>query len=105
VPLHAVAVRGTGRATVPAYGLADAEHRVEKELGERLPDAVVAIGSVERPPVGPKIVEEFLVQYSVRLKVEVEAPDVAAARSAAFRSVRGRLEGSRYARTAWEAPR
>ena len=38
-----MAVRGAGRVELAAYGLADAEHQVEKELRALWPDAVVEL--------------------------------------------------------------
>ncbi len=102
--MHRLAIAGDGRVTVPAYGLADAEHRVEKEIAKRLPGADVSILAVERPRDDPRIVEEFEVHYQVRVELEVAAADAAEARKLAFRSARASLAGSRYVRTVWDAP-
>jgi hypothetical protein len=104
VETHRVPVAGGGRVTVPAYGLADAEHRVEKEIARRLAGATVSIVAVERPGGEPRIVEEFSVEYRVTVTLEVEAAHPREARIAAFRAARSALEDSRYVRTVWEAP-
>ena len=99
-----VRVRGEGRVGVPAHGLADAEHRVEKELGRLFPEARVEVTEVARPAGAPRIVEELAVSYRVDASVEVEADSPDEARRAAFRLARSRLESSRYRMTAWSAP-
>lgn len=96
---------GTGRVELAAFGVADAEHRVEKEIRQHLPEARVSIGSVERSAHPPRIVEEFTVSYTVRLTLSVTGEDVEAARSAAFRATREMLSGSRYERTVWDVER
>ena len=53
---HAVAVRGTGRVELPAYGLADAEHQVEKELRALWPGATVEVTDVARTDPAARIV-------------------------------------------------
>jgi hypothetical protein len=105
VPSFEILVEGRGSVVLPAFGLADAEHRVEKEIRQRLPDALVSIHSVERPPGTSHIVEEFSVSYGLRMRVPVDAADGDAAGPAAFRALRDRLEGTRYERTRWEQVR
>jgi len=100
-----VKVAGAGTVELAAYGIADAEHRVEKEIRRLIPSASVAIASVERPTDSSRIVEEFSVTYRLRLTVSIDARDDAAAASAAFRSVRESLAGTRYDRTRWEIGR
>jgi outer membrane PBP1 activator LpoA protein len=99
---HSVAVRGTGRVELPAYGLADAEHQVEKEIRALWPDATADVLDVARADDGSRIVEEFRVRYRVRGAVAVDAESLADARKAALRMLRERFTGSRYERVAWE---
>jgi hypothetical protein len=102
--LHEIEVRGIGRVELPAYGVADAEHRVEKEIRALLSDSRVEILRVERPVNSDRIVEEFTVGYRIVRQTKVEADTQEKARSAAFRESRARLAGSRYLRTEWSAP-
>lgn len=98
--LRRVRVRGRGRVLVSAYGIADAEHLVEKELARLCPEAAVRIEEISR--AGPhRIVEEFDVTYIIDSVVEVTANSEKEAVAAAFRQARHRLEGSRYAGTRW----
>ena len=84
-----------------AYGIADAEHLVEKELALLWPEATVVIGGISR--IGPaRIVEEFRIGYRIRGTVEVEADTPAEAVPAAFRALQQRTSGSRFERTVWE---
>jgi hypothetical protein len=87
---------------VVAYGLADAEHLVEKEIRQRLPDATVEVTGIERVPGSGQIAEEFRAEYCVRAAVEAEGEDAASARRAALVHMRERLAGSRYQRIEWE---
>ena len=97
-------VRGRGRATVAAYGMADAEAQVEKELGRLWPAAVVQVEEVSRR--GPaRIVEEFEVRYTVRGVAEVEAEHEHDAPRVAFRQLQDRFDGSRFSQTSWEEDR
>lgn len=102
---HAVAARGAGRVELPAYGLADAEHQVEKEVRALWPDASVEVTDVARPEGAGRIVEEFRVSYRVRGTVTVEAETEEEARRTALRTLRERFTGSRHARIAWEVVR
>jgi hypothetical protein len=88
--------------TLAGYGLADAEHRVEKEVRAIWPECAVQVLDVARPPGSDRIVEEFAVRYRLRGTVEVEAETPAAARAAALRLLRERFAGTRYARVAWD---
>ena len=92
-----VRLRGTGRVDVPAYGIADAEHLVEKELSRAWPDARVEILQVGRSEGEGRIVEGFAVSYRIRAEVVAGGPA-----SEAFRIARAKLEGTRYGRTEWE---
>jgi hypothetical protein len=96
-----VRVRGSGRALVAAYGVADAEHQVEKELSVLLPEAAVEVLEVGRTGTG-RIVEEFAVAYRLRVALAVPAPSPDEARRDALRTLRDRFAGTRYERVAWE---
>ena len=100
--LREVAVKGTARVELAAYGVADAEHQVEREVTERWPGARVTLLEVARTDPGPRIVEEFAVRYAVRGTVTVSAETDADARRAAFRQLRERFAGTRHAHLAWE---
>lgn len=101
MPSFAVRVRGRGRATVAAYGFADAEHLVQKEIGRAWPEARVAVTAVTR--VGEnRIVEELAVDYVIAAEVLVEADSTETATGAAFRRARHLLSDTRYRMTAWE---
>lgn len=98
-----VRVRGRGRVEVAAYGLADAEHLVEKELARCWPGARVSVLDVARADPAGRIVEEFTVSYLVRGELRVDVATADEVRAAAFRAARELLAGSRYRRTEWEA--
>jgi hypothetical protein len=102
VSIREVAVKGTNRVELAAYGVADAEHQVETELRERWPEARVDLLEVARTLPEPRIVEEFAVRYAIRGTVTVDAESDADARRAAFRLLRERFAGTRHARIAWE---
>ena len=97
-----MAIRGTGSVELPAYGAADAEHRVEKEILRHLPHARVIVLSIARAGAAERIVEEFRVTYRIEVSMQVEAAEAGAPASAAFRAARAALEGTRYAGVAWE---
>jgi hypothetical protein len=99
---YAVAIRGSGRVELPAYGLADAEHQVEKELRALWPQALVDVTDVSRTDPAARIVEEFRVSYRVRGVVPAVAGTEADARKAALRAMRDRFIGSRFERITWE---
>jgi hypothetical protein len=96
-----VRVRGRGRVEVAAYGVADAEYLVEKELGRLWPDAQVWVTEVARADGSDRIVEELAVTYGLEADVAVAVASPDDAPGAAFRHARGLLAGSRYARTEW----
>ncbi len=100
---HSVPVSGSGRVTVAAYGVADAEHLVEKEIGQAWPEARVQVTQIVRAGEGMRIAEEFQVSYQLHCTLAVDAPSPDQARGEAFRRARERLAGTRYWRTAWEA--
>lgn len=98
---YTVRAEGRGRAELPAYGLADAEHQVEKEIVRVFPGARVDVAEVLRTEAAGRIVEEFRVRYRVVVSVEVEADSPDAARREALRELRGALEGTRHRRIEW----
>lgn len=98
-----MAVRGSGRVELAAYGLADAEHQVEKEIRDLWPDAAaVDVTDVARMDEASRIVEEFRVRYRVRGTVPVTADTEPDAHKAALRTMRDRFIGSRFERITWE---
>lgn len=97
---RAVRVRGRGRVVVAAYGVADAEHLVEKELTRLWPAAQVRIEGITRAG-GGRVVEEFEVAYRVEGEHEVEVERAEEAPAAAFRQLREALAGSRYSHIEW----
>ena len=96
-----MALKGGARVELAAYGLADAEHQVEKEVRAAWPEAAVSVLDVSRVGVG-RIVEEFAVRYRVRGTVTVRADTPAEARRAALRFLRDRFAGTRHARIEWD---
>ena len=88
---------------LPAYGLADAEHQVEKEIRALWPEAAVDVLDVARAEGGSRIVEEFRIRYQVRGTVAVTAPTEDEARRTALRVLRERFTGSRFALITWNA--
>lgn len=97
-----VRLKGRGRADVTAYGLSDAEHLVEKEWSRLWPEARVGVLEVSRSG-GGAIAGEFSVGFVAEVPLEVETSSSDAARSAAFREARRRVDGTRYRFTEWEA--
>lgn len=99
---HEVAVKGGGRVELPAYGLADAEHQVEKEIRAAWPGARVSIVEVARTAPGERIVEEFAIRYRVSGIVPVDVESADEARRAAVRALRERFDGTRFSRIVWD---
>jgi hypothetical protein len=99
---HLVALRGTGRVELPAYGLADAEHQVEKEIRALWPQATVHVLDVARAEGGSRIVEEFRIRYRVQGTVAVTAITEDEARKSALRVLRARFTGSRFELVTWD---
>jgi hypothetical protein len=99
---HTVRLRSTGVVEVPAYGLADAEHQVEKEIRAAWPGVRVEILDVSRPGGPPRIVEELRVRYRVTGSVMVDADSSAAALREALRTLRDRFSPTRYHRIEWQ---
>lgn len=97
-----VLLRGRARVEVAAFGLADAEHLVEKELVRLWPAARVRVLDVRRGEAA-RIVEEFTVSYRLEAVLRVTADRREEAPSTAFRRARRLLAGTRYQRTKWEA--
>jgi hypothetical protein len=89
---------------LPAYGLADAERQVEKELQALWPDARVRVSEVTRAGEAATIVEEFAITYQLRGSVQAVAEEQAEARRDALRGLRARFEGTRFSRVRWETP-
>ena len=98
---YTVRAEGRGRAELPAYGLADAEHQVEKEVVRALPSARVEVLDVQRTEEAGRIVEEFRVRYRVLVAAEVEADSPDEARRVVLRDFRAALEGTRHRRIEW----
>ena len=98
-----MSVRGSGHVELAAYGLADAEHQVEKEIRALWPDAAgIDVLDVARMDEASRIVEEFRVRYRVRGLVRVVADTEADARKAALRMMRDRFLRTRFERVTWE---
>lgn len=93
---YRVWVRGHGRAQIGAYGIADAEHQVEKELARAWLGARITVEEVGRSAGAGRIVETFAVGFRVEGWVAAEGADSEAAERAAFRQVREWLAGSRF---------
>jgi hypothetical protein len=99
---YRVTVRGAGRIELAAFGLADAEHQVEKELAEIWPGSTAEVTDIARTDERSRIVEEFAVRYRVRGTEIVAASGEPAARAVALRSLRDRFAGTRFAAVAWD---
>ena len=97
-----VRVRGGGRVQLPAYGLADAEHQVEKEIARAWPDARVEIAEVGRAAHAGNIVEEFAVTYRIHGTLQVPAESPEQARTLALRRLRECFNPTRFQRVEWE---
>ena len=97
-----VRVRGGGRVQLPAYGLADAEHQVEKEIARAWPEARVEIADVGRAAHAGNIVEEFAVTYRIHGTLQVLAESPEQARAAALRQLRECFGATRFQRVQWE---
>lgn len=97
-----VVLRGRGCVQVAAYGMADAEHLVDKEIRRLWPEARVHVLEVGRG-ADARIVDEFSVSFRVEGRLRVVAGASEEAPGMAYRHVRGLLAGSRYLRTEWEA--
>lgn len=100
IPAHTVRAEGRGRVEVPAYGLADAEHQVEKELLRAWPGARAEVLEITRAG-SARIVEEFAVAYRVEATVRVEAPTPEEARREALRRLREAFAETRFRRVEW----
>lgn len=93
---------GYGEAAIEAFGSADAEARLEKELARALPGSTLVIRALRRPEDEPRIVETFVAEYLLRSDLEVEGTNEESARRAAFSAARRALSGSRFQRVAWD---
>ena len=92
---------GRGRAVLPAYGLADAEHQAEKELLRAWPDSRVEVTEVLRAEAAGRIVEEFVVRYRLAATVPVDAGTPGEAQREALRRLRAAFGGTRHRRIEW----
>jgi ribonuclease I len=101
MPEISVHTSGRGRVSLPAYGVADAEHQVEKELSRAWPELRVDVVAISRAGEG-RIVEEFVVSYRVHATVRVEAESAESARRAALRRLRDAFNGTRHRRIQWD---
>jgi hypothetical protein len=99
---HVVRLRGAGRVELPAYGVADAEHQIEKEITRAWPEARVEVTEIGRAAHSGRIVEEFAVGYRVQGTLEVAAPSASEARTLALRELRQRFVPTRFGRVVWE---
>ena len=99
---HAVRLLGRGRVQLAAYGVADAEHQVEKEIAAAWPEAQVGIAEIGRAAHAGRIVEEFAVAYQIRGTLDVESSSPEEARSRALRTVRERFNQTRFRHVAWD---
>ena len=99
---HTVRLRGAGRVELPAYGVADAEHQIEKEISRAWPEARVEVTEIGRAAHSGRIVEEFAVGYRVRGTVKVAASSASEARTLALRELRERCGPTRFVRVTWE---
>ena len=95
-------VRGQGTVEVPGYGVADAEHRLEKEIAALDPTATVQIREIRRVDSEARIVETFALSFAIRMELDVEEEEEGEARRKAFAAARDILKGSRYERVAWD---
>lgn len=96
-------VTGSGRAEVPAYGIADAEHQLEKELKGVDPAAGIRITQTRRTDLRQRIVEEFELSYLLTVSVVVSRDRESAeeACKAAFAAARQLVEGTRFRGVRW----
>lgn len=99
---HTVRLRGAGRVELPAYGVADAEHQIEKEIARAWPEARVEVTEIGRAAHSGRIVEEFAVGYRVQGTLEVAAHSASEARTLALRQLRQRFAPTRFGRVKWE---
>lgn len=94
-------VHGRGSVEIPGYGVADAEHRMEKELSSLLPGAIVHVQQIRRTDPQPRIVEAYLIDYGVVVELEVEPNEEGKTDRAAYAAARERVRGSRFERMEW----
>lgn len=101
--LYRAKLKGSGTAEIAAYGAADAEATVQKELRRALPGATVDVRGIRRLDEEPRIVEEFLIEYLVMFQLEVTGEDETSARRSAFTRVRAGLKSTRYEKVSWQS--
>lgn len=102
---YRIHLSGHGHVEVAAYGTADAEHLVGKEILRAWPDARVEVLQISRPEGHARIAEEFTVRYRVYAVVQRSAATPTAAERDAFRAARERFRNTRYRGTEWEPAR
>lgn len=102
--MPSVRVSGRGAVELPGYGVADAEHRLEKELAAALPTATLRIEEIRRRDPAPRIVEEYEIRFRLTATFEVEETDEEKRVRAAFAAGREALRGTRFEKVAWEKP-
>ncbi|HEX7241835.1 MAG TPA: hypothetical protein VF263_16255 [Longimicrobiaceae bacterium] len=97
-----VRARGRGRVSLPAHGMADAEHQVEKEVLRAWPESRVEVLEVARAEEeGGRIVQEFAVAYQVDATVRLDADSPDEARREALRRLRAAFAETRHRRIEW----
>lgn len=96
-----VRVHGRGAVEIPGYGLADAEHRLEKELKTILSGGIVQVQQIRRTDPEPRIVESYLISFSVVIELEVEPVEEGKVERAAYGAARERVRSSRFERVEW----
>ncbi len=101
---RSVRIVGTGEVEIAAYGLNDAEHRVEKEILGLWPETAVSITAVRRAEGPPRIVDEFAVSYRIEATLDTALEDSEEAMREAFRLARGHFEGTPYRHLELRAP-
>jgi hypothetical protein len=99
---YSATLHGTGFVEIPAYGVADAEARLEKELHRAAPNATIRIDEIRRPEDTTRIVETFAITFRLVLTIEIDVDDPRSAERAAFASGRAVLRGTRFERVAWD---
>ena len=95
-------IRGRGSARIAAFGATDAENTLHKELDRAYPGARLEIRQMRYPEGPARVVEEFDIEFKLEVEVGVEAEDEASARRAAFSAARRALQGTRFARVAFD---
>lgn len=95
-------LKGSSSTEIVANNPVDAERTLAKELARALPGAELDVREIHRTDPEPRIAENFRLVYSLTTGIEVEADDEESARTAAYRTARRALEGTRFARVPWD---